>query len=163
MKKIFMYILIASLILSVLVSVVFWAIIKQKKSVNNNTMEKVKETITIPSTFNDFSITDGVGEFPDIYFDAISNFPSDKILGPVENLDDAVVLGVSILVETFGDKIYDEAPFCVYYDSLQEVWLVTGSAPPKSYFNGVYGQWVTGSLGAVLIRKTDGKVLAVWH
>ncbi|MHB1453454.1 MAG: NTF2 fold immunity protein [Saccharofermentanales bacterium] len=94
----------------------------------------------------DFSVTD--------YQQYISNFPSDRIIGPVDDVRTAKKQAEIIWIETYGERIKKENwLYKVYYDKDSEIWMVTGLLP------GI----AKGGVPNILIRKEDGKVLAVWH
>lgn len=101
-----------------------------------------------------FSQSRKVGNF-DIatYNKYIDEFPSEKILGPISDGKLAKEKGESLLREIYGDSIKSKKPYTVSFDSESQVWLVEGSLP-KNHDGGV---------PHILIRKSDGKVLAVWH
>ena len=90
----------------------------------------------------------------DDYKREITIFSSDKILGSVPDAKTARKLAVQIWTEIYGSEtINGEKPFLVYFDDVNQVWLVTGSLP-----------WgYKGGVAYILIQKEDGKVLADWH
>ena len=84
----------------------------------------------------------------------IINFPSDKILGTVDNQEMAKEKAEAVWIEMYGEEIKKEKkPYIVYFDLNSGVWLVTGSLPKN----------MDGGVPYILIQKLDGKVLAVWH
>lgn len=91
------------------------------------------------------------------YLQAIKDFPSDKFLGKILTAYDAKEKAEMVWLEKFGDKIYNKKPFKVYFDETNDIWLVRGSLP-RSLFNSVKG-----SVPSILIKKSDGKVLAIWY
>lgn len=101
-----------------------------------------------------FSQSGKVGNF-DIatYNKYIDKFPSEKILGPISDRKSAKEKAESLFREIYGDSIKSQKPYNVSFDEESQVWLVQGSLP-KNYCGGV---------AHILIRKSDGKVLAVWH
>ena len=97
-----------------------------------------------------------VGKFSleeDMYKRAIIDFPSDRVLGEIPTAKIARESAVSIWLESFGSKINNEKPYKVFFDDDENVWLVTGTLPRG---------WI-GGVAYILIQKSDGKVLAVWH
>lgn len=91
------------------------------------------------------------------YSNYIVDFPSEKVLGHVDNAESAKERAESVLLELYGESIKDEKPYRVLFDESSEVWLVTGSMP-KSLFGNVKG-----GVANIIIQQSDGKVLAVWH
>lgn len=88
-----------------------------------------------------------------IYSKYIDEFPSEKILGPISDSKTAKEKAESLFREIYGDSIKSKKPYTVSLDEKNQVWLVEESLP-KNYDGGV---------PHILIRKSDGKVLAVWH
>jgi hypothetical protein len=94
----------------------------------------------------DFSVDD--------YYYYIENFPSDKIVGKIENIQQAQEQAENVWFEIYGSSINKlNKPYIVSYDSLSDAWLISGNLP-KNYVGGV---------PHIIIQKADGKVLAVWH
>lgn len=87
------------------------------------------------------------------YSEVVIQFSSDKIVGTVQDVETAKEKVESIWIELYGDEVKEKKPYIVSFDELNEVWLVQGSLP-KNKFGGV---------PYILIQKSDGKVLAVWH
>ena len=88
------------------------------------------------------------------YRHQIDMFPSDKILGPLETPEEVKEKAVEVWNEIYGEKtIKDEKPFRVGFDENTETWMVIGSVKP----------FHLGGAAKIIIRKSDGKVLAVWH
>lgn len=93
------------------------------------------------------------------YLRAIQDFPPEKILGSerflgeVLTAEDAKNKALDVWLEVYGEDVKDEKPFKVFYDEQNEIWLVIGSLPPN-YVGGV---------AHIIMRKSDGKVLTVWH
>ena len=97
------------------------------------------------SKTNDFSIAE--------YSSYIDEFPSEKVVGFVDNKKIAKEKAELLWLEIYGDSIKDKKPYVVSFDETNQVWLVQGSLP-KNYDGGVPN---------ILIQKSDGKVLAIWH
>ena len=87
------------------------------------------------------------------YLRAMQDFPSDKYLGEVLTAKDAQEKALKEWLDLFGDKIYKEKPYQVFFDEQNGVWLVKGSLP-RGYIGGV---------AYIIMRKSDGKILAIWH
>lgn len=87
------------------------------------------------------------------YSKYINEFPSERILGPTSDRKAAKQKAESLFRELYGDSVKSKKPYTVSFDEKSQVWLVEGSLP-ENYDGGV---------PHVLIRKSDGKVLAVWH
>lgn len=83
----------------------------------------------------------------------IDEFPSEKILGEISNERSAKEKAESLFREIYGDSIKTKKPFTVSFDEKSQVWLVQGTLS-KNHDGGV---------PHILIQKSDGKVLAVWH
>lgn len=94
-------------------------------------------------------------------FDEYSNYtidyPSDSVLGPVNDAESAKEKAQSVWLVLFGESIEDEKPYKVFFDESNGMWLVTGSMPKR-----LFGS-IKGSVANIIVRKSDGKVMAVWH
>lgn len=89
----------------------------------------------------------------DFYAEEIDQFPSDKVLGPVTSAKDAKKKAEAVWVEVFGEEVKQEKPYGVSYDIDTGTWLVQGHLP----------KYMVGGVAHILIRESDGAVLAVWH
>lgn len=87
------------------------------------------------------------------YSKYIDEFSSEKILGPVNDRKSATEKAGSLFREIYGDSIKSKKPFTVSFDEKSQVWLVEGNLP-RNYDGGV---------PHILMQKSDGKVLAIWH
>ena len=87
------------------------------------------------------------------YNDYIQRFPSDRKTDTIESAKMAKVEAEKIWIEIYGKQVKNEKPYNVFYDDKNGVWLINGSLP-KGWDGGV---------AYILIRKHDGRVLAVWH
>ena len=87
------------------------------------------------------------------YLQAIQDFPSDKYLGEILNAEQAKEKAISEWLNLFGDKINNEKPYQVFFDEENDVWLVKGSLPKGR----------KGGVAYILMKKSDGKILAIWH
>ncbi|MDR0286375.1 MAG: YbbC/YhhH family protein [Clostridiales bacterium] len=82
------------------------------------------------------------------------DFSSDRVVGTTENVQQAKEKAESVWIEIYGKEKKRNKPYEVFYDEYEEVWLVMGTLPPK---------YSAGGVPYILIKKSDGKVLAVWH
>jgi hypothetical protein len=81
-------------------------------------------------------------------------FPSDKILGPIDTAEIAKENAEEVWNEMYGEEnIKNEKPYRVSFDEKSETWMVNGSLPPLHL----------GGVAYIIMQKSDGKVLAVWH
>lgn len=87
------------------------------------------------------------------YSKIIDEFPSDIVLGPVDDAKTAKKQAEKIWIDIYGKSVKKEKPYKISFDEDQQVWLVQGTLPRN--YNGGTAQ--------ILIQKSDGKVLAVWH
>lgn len=83
----------------------------------------------------------------------IEKFPSEEILGPTNSIKDAKSKAESVWIEKYGEGTKKKKPYSVFFDEETKVWLVQGSLPKN----------LVGGIPYILIRQSDGKVLAVWH
>jgi hypothetical protein len=90
------------------------------------------------------------------YSSFISEFPSDRLLGPVVNAEKAKTCAESIWIELYGPDVLDERPYKLSYDATNKIWLVQGNI--RNFFGSSKG-----GTSHILIQESDGKVLAVWH
>ena len=84
----------------------------------------------------------------------IQEYKSDKILGTTENRSEAKKKAVQIWCEIYGNDIKKKKTYKVFFDEAEDVWLIKGSMLSKNMVGGV---------PYILIQKSDGKVLAIWH
>lgn len=87
------------------------------------------------------------------YQDEIKKFSSNKVVGKISNVEEAIENVEKIWVEIYGDVVKDQQPYQYFYDVQQEVWLITGTLPPD----------MLGGVVNALIKKNTGEVLAIWH
>jgi len=71
----------------------------------------------------------------------------------VKDKETAINIAEEILLPIYGKDINDKKPFEATYDEEFKVWIVSGTLG-KNFIGGVPN---------VIIQKSDGKVLAVWH
>ncbi|MDR1564013.1 MAG: YbbC/YhhH family protein [Oscillospiraceae bacterium] len=88
------------------------------------------------------------------YSHFMEGFESERVLGATDTAKDARQKAEKVFVEIYGKSVKEEKPFLVAFDEESQVWLVSGNWPPKGSKGGA---------AKILIQKSDGKVLAVWH
>lgn len=81
-------------------------------------------------------------------------FPQDEKIesvGIVTSPSEAKKAAEAIWKEIYGDSVVHKKPYKVFFDEKNQVWLVLGTV----FFmeGGPH----------ILIQKSDGKILAVWH
>lgn len=86
------------------------------------------------------------------YNNNIDVFGDVKFLGSVDNEEDALEKGKSVLIELYSAP---EREYKAYFDNKSEVWGVFGSLPHGDELS-------LGGVIAILFQKSDGKILAVW-
>ena len=101
----------------------------------------LKKTETVDS----FKLTD--------YSDFIERFPSEKILGSIDSAQTVKEKAETIWLDIYGNSVKDKKPYNVFFDEQNQVWLVQGTLQKNC----------DGGVPHILIQKSDGKVLAVWH
>jgi hypothetical protein len=95
-----------------------------------------------------------IGNFSiDDYESYIQQFPSSLTLGEISNEQDAIKYSVQVWNQVYGDAIKDYKPYKVSFDQKSDIWLVEGSLPNN----------MVGGVPYILIQKSSGKVLAIWH
>ena len=93
-----------------------------------------------------FSSGEGAGTAVDVFGAA------ERTLGYIGNAEVAMKKAEELWVELYGEIERERKPYIVAHDKKNGVWMVQG---------GFYGQ--LGGRPFVLLRESDGKVLAVWH
>lgn len=88
-----------------------------------------------------------------MYNSYIKQFPSDEILGPIDSAKYAKEKAEAVWLELYGDEVKDKKPYTIFFDDSNEVWLVEGRLSKN----------MLGGVPHILIQKSDGKILAVWH
>ncbi len=83
----------------------------------------------------------------------IEEFKTDIVIGEILNKTDAIRNAEKIWIEIYGESIKEKRPYKVLFDSKNDIWLVKGTLPVNMF----------GGVPYILIQKSDGKVLAVWH
>lgn len=96
----------------------------------------------------------GIGEFKlSDYQSFLDKFSSDKVVGNIDNTEIAKAQAEKVWIEIYGNNIKEKRPYEVLFDNENQVWLVQGRLPKNR----------DGGVPYILIQKSDGKVLAVWH
>lgn len=103
------------------------------------------------TTFGSFSINE-------TYYSSVLNEkwggdPPEKALGEIKNSWDARNKAASVWLETYGVSSLFNWPYETLYDKIHDVWYVTGTLPSN----------FCGGTACILMRGSDGKILAVWH
>ena len=83
----------------------------------------------------------------------IENFSSNENIGNTSDLREVLLNVEKLWIEMYGESVKNERPYKVFYDSINDVWLVQGSLKSNSM----------GGVANVLIEKSTGRVLAIWH
>lgn len=89
----------------------------------------------------------------DEYQSCVEKFSSQIVVGAVETEKEAIKIAEKIWTNTYGESVRFKKPYKVFYDADSDVWLVQGSLP----------FYMSGGIPHILIEKSKGKVLAVWH
>lgn len=137
--------------------------ISTEPTVSNNCRDIVDEFVDIGSR-NEF--IGSIGQHPHPTFENfnfsayarfLEEFPSDKIVGPIENEGMAMKKAGDVWIEVFGEEVVEMKPPRALYDESSDVWFLTGTLPepPPGYV-------IAGSVPHIFIRGSDGQVLAVW-
>lgn len=90
----------------------------------------------------------------DEYLHYVEEFPSNENCDNVSAVADVCKAAEKIWVAQYGLKVLSQKPYKVFYDSAKDVWMVTGTLPK------IYD---VGGTAHILIKKSTGNVLAVWH
>ena len=93
-----------------------------------------------------FSSGEGTGTAADVFWG------SERVLGYIGNAEAAMKKAEDLWAELYGEVERERKPYIVAHDKVNGVWMVQG---------GFHGQ--LGGRPFVLLRESDGKVLAVWH
>ncbi|MBE6713624.1 MAG: hypothetical protein E7580_08995 [Ruminococcaceae bacterium] len=84
-------------------------------------------------------------------------FPKEDVpesLGVIDSPQTAKEKGMAVLKKLYGEEtLKDEEPFGVSFDEENQAYLIQGTLPDN----------MVGGVAHILIQKTDGKVIAVWH
>ena len=79
------------------------------------------------------------------------NFIPDK--GMIPDEETAKKIADAVFIQIYGDSINDKKPFDVKFDEEYKVWVVKGTLKANEI----------GGVPNIIIRKSDGKIIAVWH
>ncbi len=85
------------------------------------------------------------------YNSYIKQFPSEEILGPIDDAKNAEEKAETVWLELYGDEVKNKKPYTIFFDDSNEVWLVEGSLS-KNRIGGV---------PHILIQRSDGKTAIV--
>ena len=88
------------------------------------------------------------------YHKIIEEYSSDIVLGYTPDEVTARKYAVKVWKDIYGSLSILDKPYHVSFDKENECWLVTGGQ--KFVFS-------EGGMPYIIIRKSDGNVLAVWH
>ena len=77
---------------------------------------------------------------------------AERVLGYIGNAKEAAKKAEDLWAELYGEVERERKPYTVSHDKENGVWMVQGG------FHGLLG-----GRPFVLLRESDGKVLAVWH
>ena len=83
----------------------------------------------------------------------IDNFSSEDHLGFISDAKDLLKKVEAIWIEKYGERIKNQKPYQVFYDEVNDVWLVHGTLRSNRM----------GGVANILVDNDTGKVLAVWH
>ncbi|MCL2368644.1 MAG: hypothetical protein FWC72_06580 [Oscillospiraceae bacterium] len=78
--------------------------------------------------------------------------PSDRVVGPIEDEEMAKEGALEAWSDRWGRGIMNSREYRVQFDIQNDIWFVQGILPPNTL----------GIQPSVLIRGSDGQVLAVW-
>ena len=84
-------------------------------------------------------------------YEIINNIVPNKIL--VNDKKTAEKIAEAVLQPIYGDSINDKEPFDIKFDKEYDAWVVKGTLKANEI----------GGVPGVIIRKKDGKIIAVWH
>lgn len=91
------------------------------------------------------------------------DYPSEIYKGQINDINTAKVKAEEIWLEYFSklgiteEDIGAQKPYVVYYDDVNDAYLVHGSLDYSLFHN------TKGGCAFVIFRGSDGKVLAIWH
>lgn len=97
----------------------------------------------------------GLKTFDSGYFQhEINHSLYEGYVSPVTDTDELLRQVDSLWRCMYGERIEEEKPYQLYYDSKNKIWLVTGTFSKEYTFGGV---------ASALIENDTGRILAVWH
>ena len=92
----------------------------------------------------------------------IEQYEGEIILGQISSQCDARRKAEVVFVEYFGERALANRPYRVSFDEENDAWLVRGIMITP--FPRILTYWTfVGSVPMMIIRGSDGKVLAVWQ
>lgn len=105
--------------------------------------------------FNFFPITEEVFDIDD-YAEEIEEFSTWRLnVGPIKDAEDAAAKADAIFKEKYDESSLErQRPYIVLYDEEADAWLIHGKWPEEG---------VDGGSAYMIVRGSDGKVIAVWH
>lgn len=89
----------------------------------------------------------------DDYRAEIEQFPSDEVMGIIENIDDAVKKAKALFEQNYENE-HALVFYAVYFDKNENAWMVRRSIP--KLFSSFGGET------DVIFNGDDGKVIAMW-
>ena len=94
----------------------------------------------------------------------VNQFPSDRVLGPIDSAEMAKEKAEFVWIEIYGYEVQDKKPYKILYDKENRIWMVQGEL--NLNFLTDNKELIIPAFGGVpyiIIQEWDGKVLAVWH
>lgn len=73
--------------------------------------------------------------------------------GIVPDEESAIKIANTVLVSIYGDSVNNNMPFDVKFDKDYNSWVVNGTLKENEI----------GGVPNVIIKKSDGEIIAVWH
>ena len=83
----------------------------------------------------------------------IDHFPAEENIGETSDLKKLLNNVETLWIKEYGKRIKEQKPYQIYYDSDNDVLL----------FRGTLNTHNKGGVAHMLIKKSTGDVLAVWH
>ena len=83
----------------------------------------------------------------------IDNFSSEENLDFISDSKDLLKKVEVIWIKQYGERIKNQKPYQVFYDEVNDVWLVHGTLRSNRM----------GGVANILVDNDTGKALAVWH
>lgn len=160
-KKFLLFSIIAVLIITLIgIGVNMFFFKKDSMFKASATPEKFKKTIAVENVKEDDTIgTFNLDEFGDEIDWYVGNeyFSKEDVpesLGFIDSPQTAKEKAKTVFLKIYGEKtVINRKPFSVSFDEENQVWLVQGTLPDN----------MEGGAPHILIRKSDGKVIAVWN
>ncbi|MBE6713384.1 MAG: hypothetical protein E7580_07705 [Ruminococcaceae bacterium] len=147
MKKQFLFGIIAVLMSAFIGACVYMVFFKKA-----DTLAPVKEDDDTVGTFKLEEFSDDIEWYVENEY-----FPKEDVPGPLGFIDSpqtAKEMAEIVFLKVYGEKtVQNRKPFSVSFDEENQVYLIQGTLPDN----------IQGGIPEVLIRKSDGKVIAVWN